>query len=368
MNDSTERLTITIPITQTARRTAQAFAQEQPTLEKSKRVYLNTLAVLVAQNYLQMLDIPTNLESSYSWNSVGRMCGDVADLSIGWGRLECRPIRVNEQTCFVPPEVWQDRLGYIVVQVDETCREGKLLGFVPTVSQQQLPIKQLRSLEDLLMYLHQPTLTAVRLSQWFDNIVEPGWQTIESLLSTRSRQPVLAFRTGELRSLKNPENLRQLIEQLYASQTEASAAISISSDPSTALIHLLQTTQDEEIRWTAAEILWTTSPGNPISGVRRVIDLGMQLAGHAVALMVAIMPKPDQKIAVLLRVYPMGSQAHLPPGLQLLGLYQAAKPFFAAQTRKKDDYTQLKFSAEHGERFSVRVVLDNASITENFAV
>ena len=363
---STERLTITIPITQTARRTAQAFARDQPTLEKSKRVYLNTLAVLVVQNYMQMLDISTNLESSHSWNSVGRMFADVADLNTDFGRLECRPI-TNEQTCFVPPEVWQDRIGYIVVQVDETCREGTLLGFVPTVSQQHLPINQLRSLDELLVHLHQPTSKLVRLSQWFDDIIEPGWQTMEELLGTRSRNPLLAFRTGEVGSIKNPENLRRLIKQLYASQTKTSAA-TIPPDPSAALTQLLQTTQDEETRWTAAELLWTTDPGNSASGVRRVIDLGMQLAGHAVALMVAILPKPDQKIAVLLRVYPMGNQSYLPPGLQLVGLDEAGNSFLTAQSREKDDYNQLKFSADPGERFSVRVVLDNASITENFVV
>ena len=368
MTYSTECLTIAIPITQAARRTAHAFARDQPTLEKSKRVYLNTLAVLVVQNYMQMLDISTNLDSSYSWNPVGRMFADVADLNTSFGRLECRPTIANEQTCFIPPEVWQDRIGYIVVQVDETCREGTLLGFVPTVSQQQLPINQLRSLDELLDHLHQPTSKLVRLSQWFDDIIEPGWQTMEELLGTRSRNPLLAFRLGEVGSITNSKNFRRLIKQLYASQTKMSASTSIPPDPSAALTQLLQTTQDEETLWTAAEILWTTDPDNSASGVRRVIDLGMQLAGHAVALMVAILPKADQKIAVLLRVSPMGNQSHLPPGLQLVGLDKAGSPFLTVQSREKDDYNQLKFSADPGERFSVRVVLDNASITENFVV
>ncbi|MGH8001407.1 MAG: DUF1822 family protein, partial [Brasilonema sp.] len=134
------------------------------------------------------------------------------------------------------------------------------------------------------------------------------------------------------------------------------------------LVNLLQTTQDEEIRWTLAEILWTIDPQHPATKTRRVLDLGMQLAGYAVALMVAILQKPDNTVAVLLRVYPMGNQRYLPPGLQLAGLYENGKPFLEVQARELDDYIQLKFSAEFGEQFSVRVALENAMITENFLI
>ncbi|MCL1472877.1 DUF1822 family protein [Argonema antarcticum A004/B2] len=52
----------------------------------------------------------------------------------------------------------------------------------------------------------------------------------------------------------------------------------------------------------------------------RMTDLGLQLAGHSVALMVAILEKRQGKVAVLLRVYPMKNRVHLPPNLELVVL------------------------------------------------
>ncbi|MDF5726918.1 MAG: DUF1822 family protein [Rhizonema sp. PD38] len=101
---------------------------------------------------------------------------------------------------------------------------------------------------------------------------------------------------------------------------------------------------------------------------KRVLDLGIQLADYPVALMVAILRKPGNSFSVLLRVYPMGNQRYLPLGLQLAGLYENGEPFLEVKARKQDDYIQLKFSAEFGEQFSVRVALENAIIIENFLI
>jgi hypothetical protein len=84
--------------------------------------------------------------------------------------------------------------------------------------------------------------------------------------------------------------------------------------------------------------------------------------------MVAILPKPEQKVAVLLRAYPMAGQAYLPSELQLVGLDASGNAFLTTQARRKDDYIQLKFTADLGERFSVRIALESASIVESFVV
>ncbi len=362
---NTKDITISIPISEGERRTAQQFADEQPTPEKAARVYMNTLAVLSVRKYLEILDIPTELEASYSWNPVGRLCSDVADLKVTEiGHLECRPIQ-NCGTCYIPPDTWSDRIGYVVVLLDRACLEAKVLGFVPTISQQLLPIEQLQPLETLLIRLHQTDTRLVRLSQWFDNVFEAGWQTFAELLSNTNTDPALAFRISVRGiDLDDSKTLRQMVEQLYVSQNSAPE----NEDLTTALIHLLHTTHEEEVRWTAAELLWAIAPNHPASGVRRVMDLGMQFVGHAVALMVAILPKPEQRVAVLLRLYPMGNERYLPAGLQLTGLDESGNVFLDTQSRRRDDYIQIKFSAEFGERFSIRVSLDNASLTENFII
>jgi hypothetical protein len=335
-----EEFALPLPITQMARRTAQQFASQQPTDQKAEQVRLNTLAVYAVNDYLQMMGIPTDLAVSDSWNPVVRLCADVADLEvIGVGRLECRPVRKHQQTCYVPPEVRTDRIGYVVVQIDESSLEATVLGFCPianspnpswvtdeTLAIDELPISQLQAVENLIDRLNQPipsTVPAtsvaaqrprVNLSQWFVNVFETGWQTIESFLNPAEPDLAFSFRSAE----------------------------------STLLI------DDEQ---------------SDIS-VRRakLIDLGMQIGGYPVALIVEVIPGFNDKSDIILQVHPTGNQIYLPPLLQLTVLDESGLVFLEAQARSADNYIQLQFSGLPSEQFSVRVALGDASIMENFVV
>jgi Protein of unknown function (DUF1822) len=221
------------------------------------------------------------------------------------------------------------------------------------------------------------------LSQWLENVFEEGWQTIEQLFG--AGEPSFAYAYA-LRSrdakADNSETISQLIRLLYDSQDEyrrKQAAQKLgeigagNSEELAALIHLVQTAQDEETRWAAADSLWRLDPNNVTAGIRKVKDLGMQIREQAVALMVAVLPKPDQTIAVLLRVYPMRNQEYLPSHLALLVLDEAGNTFLETEAREPgqggpDNYIQLKFSGSRGEQFSVRVSLGEAGITEEFAL
>jgi hypothetical protein len=316
-------LSLSLPITQTALRTAQQFAKEQPTPQKAEQVRLNTLAVCAVNDYLQMMGIPTNLNASDSWNPVLRLCADVADLEVtGIGRLECRPYRNSQPTCYIPPEVWLDRVGYVVVEIDEPSLEAKVLGFTKTARErEELPIRQLQPIDDLIDVLNPreqllPALgrTRANLSQWFTNIFEQGWETVESLFAPT--EPDLAF------------NFR-------------SAPDSVIDEPELS---------DE--------------------GVSRakLIDLGMQLADESVALVVELKPESDRKTNILLQVHPTGDRAFLPPLLQLTVLDETGLVFLEAQARNADNYIQLQFSGLRGEQFSVRVALGDVSVVEDFAI
>lgn len=330
MANSTSQIkdfSLSLPLTQAAHRIARQFAQQQPTSEKVEQVRLNTLAVCVVNDYLQMMGISTDLTASDSWNPVMRLCVNVADIEVaGVGRLECRFMRSHEQTCYIPPEVWEDRIGYIVVELDEPLREATVVGFTQTAAMEQLPISQLQPVEDLLVHLSQlmqPVAAAqyvassqnlVNLSQWLQNVFDIGWQTVEALLG--SSQASLAF------------NFRR---------TDSSPE---------------------------------TDSNHPAGSVRRakLIDLGMQLAGHSVALIVELRPASEQKSGILLQVHPTGSQTYLPPLLQLIVLDQSGAIFLEAQARCADNYIQLQFSGKPGERFSVKVALGEVSITDYFVI
>ncbi|RCJ36353.1 hypothetical protein A6769_16775 [Nostoc punctiforme NIES-2108] len=322
MNNSTYQLddfALTLPISQTARITAQEFANQQPNPEKAEQVRLNTLAVWVVNDYLQMMDIPTNLQASDSWNSIMRLCGDVADLEVpSIGRLECRPVHLHQQICSIPPETWQERVGYLVVQFDESLEEARLLGFIPSVATETVPLAQLQPLEAFIDHIWElrqsPVNSLVNLNQWFAGIFETGWETIESLWNVPEFRPTYAFRsieTLELDALKQPESITKRA---------------------------------------------------------KVIDLGIQIHNQPVMLIVEISPEKDQQTSIHLQLHATGNQIYLPPGVHLTVLDSSGAVFLDAQSRKSDNYIQLQFRGEPTEEFSVRVALDNTSITEYFRI
>jgi hypothetical protein len=311
-----EDLALTLPITQPARKIAEQFAHQQPTLESAERVRINTLCVLVVKDYLQMMSIPSDLKTSNSWNPVIRMCADVADIEIpGKGRLECRAVRPGEKFCYFPPETWEERIGYVIVQLDELHSSAKLLGFVPSVACEQLPLTELQPLEALLDRLSlviesQVVPEVVNLSQWFAGIFTAGWEKLESF----SQQPQFAFRSGVEKNNNLPAQQQPSVKR------------------------------------------------------GKLIDLGIQIANQLVMLIVEIYPQAQQQTGVRLQLHPARGENYLPPGVRLMVLEQSGAVFLEAQARSADNYIQLQFRGEPAERFSVKVALNDANVTENFVI
>jgi hypothetical protein len=387
------------------RQTALSFAQQQPTYERATQVYRNTLAVLVVRHCLEQLDIPTDVAASDCWNPFSRLATDVADLCVpGLGRLECCPISQKEPSCYVSPDSLEDRIGYLVIQLDQPYQEATILGFSPrvnsepahqatatrfrrllsvspSVSRERLPLQQLQPLEALLIHLEWlqqvPHLQQkTHLSQWLHDLTKTDgskWQTIEALMA-QLYNPTFAFRSQGI--APDMPDLQRLVEQLYTSQRFGYPRSDIPSDPNTkaALVQLIQTTPDEETRWKAAEILWTLDPGHPATGVRRVLDLGLLLAGQQLVLMVAVLQSDSAStlepphLSILARVYPLAEQGYLPAGLKLAVLEQDGSPGLETQARERDNYIQLKLRGEFGEQFSIRLCLEDDVITESFVI
>ncbi|AUT00420.1 hypothetical protein CLI64_08465 [Nostoc sp. CENA543] len=314
-----EDFAITLPISQAARITAQQFANQQPTSAKAEQVRLNTLAVWVVNDYLQMMDIPTNLTASDSWNPIMQLCTDVADLEVSSvGRLECRPVLASSQFCSIPPETWEDRVGYVVVQVDDAEKEAQILGFVKNVSTETLALSQLQPIETLIDRLAQlqtsPVDTLVNLSQWFVGQIESGWQTVESLLNSLDARPALAFRSP----VSTPEATQEQAEN--------------------------------------------------VTRRAKLIDLGIKIDNQPVMLIVEISPADNQKTSVRLQLHATGNQMYLPAGVQLKVLDNSGAVFLDAQARSADNYIQLQFRGDLQEEFSIQVSLGDMSITENFVI
>jgi Protein of unknown function (DUF1822) len=213
-----------------------------------------------------------------------------------------------------------------------------------------------------------PIPVVFNLSMWLDGIVEAGWQTFDEWFNAK----IPAFRAKQVRGIEldTPEKIKRAVRQLRNSQIEVNFPADI-QDPD-ALLHLMQHTHDETIRWKAAEYLWTIEPNYSNPAIRRVMDLGVQLTGHPIALMIAVLRKLDGRIAVLLRAYPMGGQTKLPPDLRLMVLDENGDriPGLEAISRSEplDDYIALYFTADAGDRFNVSLALEQTHITEQFVV
>jgi Protein of unknown function (DUF1822) len=311
---------LTLPITQSAITKALQFAQQQANPEKAQQVRLNTLAVSVVSDYLQMMDISTDLEKSDSWNPIVRLLSDVADINLpGIGQIECRPVLKGQPWCYVPPETWSDRVGYIVVEIDEEQNFAQLLGFIATVNREQLTLNQLQPIEAFIDHVAQlqqnPVQKAlVNLGQWFTGLVGEGWQTLESITSQGDLNPAFAFRSVDTLEANT---------ELFLPQSTITRA--------------------------------------------KLVNLGILVGNQRIILVVEITPEVNEQIGIRIQLHPT-NQSYLPTNLRLSILDNTGSLFLDAQARSADNYIQLQFSGESGEEFIIQISIDGANITEKFVI
>ncbi|MDV2997285.1 MAG: hypothetical protein N4J56_006990 [Chroococcidiopsis sp. SAG 2025] len=306
--------TFKVPLGIEAHDLARAFWQQHRDRAKAKQVYLNTLAVSAVDFYLRCLGIETNWAASSSRNLVYQLLMDIADLEIpNLGRLECRPVLPEVDVVSIPPEVWSERIGYVAVQLDASLQEATLLGFTTTVPESgELPLAQLQAIVELPAHLQQIQLAKLSkvqvLSQWFENLFDGGWQSLETLLAT-NRQ-TLALRHGH-------------ISQLHE---------------------------------------------NSVQGVK-LIDLGLQIGNQSLALLIALVSESDEQVSVMVQLHPTGTENYLSPDIKLTLLLESGEIEHTVQSRHQDNYIQLKrFRGRPGECFNIQVAYGEISVTENFII
>ena len=99
----------------------------------------------------------------------------------------------------------------------------------------------------------------------------------------------------------------------------------------------------------------------------KLIDLGVELAGCQVSLMMTI-ASTEQGMSVQASVYPTGEQSVLPPHLQLQILMESGEMFKAVTSRSDDEFIRYRFEAATGDRFVIQVTLGAACVSESFQV
>ncbi|MEO1430705.1 MAG: DUF1822 family protein [Cyanobacteria bacterium J06633_8] len=306
---SDEDWSIPIPLTSDILHIARQFANEQPnpTSEKAQQVYLNTIAICAVNNYLRIIGISTNITAGDSWNSSVRLTEDVADLWVtGKGSLECRGVTKGASKCHIPSLIGLERIGFVIVEIDESQNEAILKGFTSDeLAREDLPLHNLRSIEDLPSYLYK-LKPLVKLSQWFQNIFESGWETVETVLGSQINQPAMVFR-GKLKV--NHCNHCQRCK----------------------LVKL----------------------GNPT---------------ELVALILTVTPESKSNINILIELKPYLSQNYLPANLQIMLLDEYHQTVLDTKTEQSNQHIQLDLSGEPGERFTIQINLGKNSFSEDFII
>ncbi|GAB1544449.1 hypothetical protein NUACC21_71250 [Scytonema sp. NUACC21] len=150
-------------------------------------------------------------------------------------------------------------------------------------------------------------LIQVNLSQWFQKVFATGWQSINDSLAPNIGSLALDFRSS------------------------------------------------------------STNKKVGVHGIK-LIDLGMQLGGKSLALMVALSQEEEEKSGVLVQVHPTGNEKYLPPNLKLI-LLESERILQEVPSRSRDCYIQLNyFKGLPGTKFAVRLNLDEFTITEHFVI
>jgi hypothetical protein len=309
MNSITDKLTFTVALSIEAHGIAQEYSEGISNALKRQQVYLNNLAVYAVEYYLRCMGFDTDWLCSDSRHRLVIQLMNVADLEVkNLGKIECRPVLSTAEVCEIPAEVWEERIGFVAVQLTSNLQEAKILGFT-TQPQAEIPLSQLQSLEDFLLYLselevakspqHQDSSSLVKIGQWLDGFVDAGWETIEHLLNPQ--QLGLAFKS----------------------------AVSMTRG--------------------------------------QKIDLGVQFEQISIALVVKIAAGSEGEVDILTQVYPVGNHV-LPQGVKLNITDELGENVLEVISRDEDNWIQLEFTAELGEKFQITVAYGDSQQSKLFVV
>lgn len=318
-----DNLTFNVNLKLAHRELAKQLSEQKLTPTKAKQFYYNILAVCAVKDYLELLGYETNWNNSDFNNPVMTTFADVVDLEVkNHGKLECRAVFYDENIQ-IPEDTWSNRIGYMFVHIDESLREAEILGFTSSVEETEgvISLNQLRSLEDFPEYLSQkeqliivkPNIGEsiqegiVKLGKWLEETqeyIEKEWQNAEELLK------------------RQPQNISYMTRN--SSETINKA---------------------------------------------KLIDLKMNLASHPVMLLMTVTPKSQDKIKIRARLCPISGENHLPLGIKLEILSELDKVLKEVKAESRDYFVQLpEFTGESGDKFKLRITLNNASLTEEFMV
>jgi Protein of unknown function (DUF1822) len=378
---------ITIPITQVDRNIAQKIAAQYDDFsQKQAKVIDDILAVCAVKNYLQILDIPTDINKSYSFKPEYQLIENVADLYLtNIGRLECRPVKPNQNSCYIPSETWSNRIGYIAVEISADHQQAILLGFIQKVTSENLPITYLKPVDTLLEAIAEIELESdlwERLKNWVDQTLETGWQTFDELFQTPQLQYPGPMPSNLIR-VKSNLFVLELIETIEnpSNEKKRQEAISLlgergknSPEAIAILEKTIKTTNNDNTRWQAASSLAKIDPDHRLIVHRtaKLLNLGLDLEGQEIALCINLLPTEEEKqrIRTWVELRSNSPAMKLPPGLKLAIVVDDQTKEISTRSDINgwgiDESIEMRFLFTPGQNFHIKVTFHDKIITEKY--
>jgi hypothetical protein len=211
-------LAMPFPITPRCRQQAKDYAEQYLASITQREIYLHTLSLLVANAYFRLLNFQTDLGMAKRWNAAFRLWSSATELELGeLGKIECRAISAAQKSVVLPPEaVYGDRIGYLFIEINDSEKMARLLGFLPASPDQVDPVEvlleDLMSMDEMIDYLAElesccvnEVVTVDELSQefaaqkliylknWLNNVYTDGWQPVMRKLNTTTGQKIISL-------------------------------------------------------------------------------------------------------------------------------------------------------------------------------
>ncbi len=318
-----------VPLTRLAHQEAQQFYYEHKNPQKAKQVYLNCLAVYAVEYYLKCLGIQTNKQQSDSFQLIPQTLSNIADLELEEGKkIECRPVLPNQNTCLIPAETWEDRLGYVAVQLNKALTQATLIGFLETVNCQEDEevllskfepmnklIEKVTSLENSTsptrekpaIFQLTPSSPIMQITQWLQEETQQEWQKLKTLINPQLLE--VAVRSGQNLSMLN------------------------------------------EAKWVEL--------GKPIQ---------LTALSEPLILGIAFQTMEQSELNISVELYPNLNEKYLPTGLEMQILDENQQLAMQAMTKENNPYLRFSLLAELGDRFSAKITFKEVSFVQEFMV
>ncbi len=233
-----------------------------------------------------------------------------------YGKLECRFVLKGKNTVTIPPEVWSERIGYVIVELDESLNYATVIGFLRRVLQVELPLNQLESLAEFPAYLslqkRAEAIQPANINRWFydhQDRKDRTWQHLDELFCSNI---ALNFRSSQKLANKTGDQLSLEAQRV------------------------------------------------------KLIPLGND-CNLSLALILNIKPKNKQEFDISLMVCNSETNKFLPKGLEMIIMDRDSYPIMVAQANDTETI-EFCFSGNLGEYFSIELALDEEIIVESFII